>query len=100
MPWSTLPAFFRERGLTLQSSKTVIRSDEEVESRNPCPTTPALERIRSGYVNEVIGAGLMAADVSIPRILALDHLVGESEIDFGDSSPGILRVRRADGLSK
>lgn len=70
--------FLRERGLTLQSHKTQIRpagdAREEFDG-----IVPAIERVRKGYVDEVVAAGLMAADVSLPMAQVDDLATGEIE---------------------
>lgn len=75
----TVTRILRKRGLTLQSSKTRIRSADEARAEID-GITPAIEKIQRGYVDEVIAAGLMAGDVSLP-MAAIDDLVGDGEID-------------------
>jgi hypothetical protein len=69
----------RERGLTLQSSKTRIRSAEDAHEEFD-GIMPAIERVRRGYIDEVIASGLMSSDVSLP-MTAIDDLAGDAQID-------------------
>ena len=66
----------RARGLTLQSQKTQIRPVAHARGEFD-GIVPAIERVRKGYIDEVVAAGLMAADVSLP-MAAIDDLVGEN----------------------
>lgn len=74
----------RERGLTLQSSKTQIRPAEEARSEFD-GILPAIEGIRKEYIDEVVAMGLMAGDVSLP-MGDIDSLAGDAEIE-----PAVLR---------
>jgi hypothetical protein len=69
----------RERGLTLQGSKTQIRSADDARAEFD-GILPAIEKVRSGYIDEVVASGLMSADVSLP-MAAIDDLAGGGKID-------------------
>lgn len=79
-----LTHLLRERGLSLQSSKTQIRAAEDAREEID-GVKPAIEKVAGGYVDEVIEAGLMAGDVSLPMV-AIDDLVGDAE-----TNPVVLR---------
>lgn len=70
----------RERGLTLQSHKTQIRPAAAARDEFD-GIVPAIEKVRKGYVDEVVAAGLMAADVSLPMAQIDDLAGGEIEAE-------------------
>lgn len=80
----TLTHLLRERGLSLQSSKTQIRTSADARDEID-GVKPAIEKVHQGYIDEVIEAGLMSGDVSLPMV-AIDDLVGEA-----DTNPVVLR---------
>jgi len=73
-----ITGILRERGLTLQSHKTKIRV--KVDAREEFDgIVPAIQQVRKGYVDEIIAAGLMAADVSLPMAEVDDLASGNIE---------------------
>jgi hypothetical protein len=73
-----ITGILRERGLTLQSHKTKIRV--KADAREECDgIVPAIQKVRKGYVDEIVAAGLMAADVSLPMAEVDDLASGNIE---------------------
>jgi hypothetical protein len=62
----------RERGLTLQSAKTQIRSAEGLKGEFE-GAVPAIKKLNRDYIDEAVATGMLQADPSMP-VLVIDDL--------------------------
>lgn len=85
----------RERGLTLQSIKTQIRATADARKEFD-GIVPAIAKVRKGYIDEVVAAGLMTADVSLPMSEIDDLAGGTIEPEVLHRAFDVFVVKKAD----
>jgi len=76
----------RERGLTLQSAKTLIRPASELESEFE-GAVPAIKALNRDYIDEAVAAGLVENDPSVP-VSVVDDLANAEPNAMG---AGVIR---------